>query len=200
MNFLNISDIKKNNFLKFLGFGLLYFCANPVNALQTHRLNYTHQAGLATNSTLTADVTFDETVTSGSNTAFQDYGLGNGTSFYDFVTAITFTWDEDGNAGGEQTFNRSDYTGLKYVISVDPKTDLNYLGNLKSQLSDLRFSSETGPTNESGANSEFRMTFNDNEYLLSSTTYLPGPIPILGIGAAFSYSRKLKKKIKEIRS
>jgi hypothetical protein len=35
-----------------------------------------------------------------------------------------------------------------------------------------------------------------SRYIQSDPTAVPGPLPILGIGAAFGFSRKLRKRIK----
>ena len=135
-------------------------------ALQTHRLNYTYQSGPDAGSTLTADIIFDDT----NSEAYQDQTFANGTEFKSFVNSLTFTYNS--GSGADQTFDLDDYFLMIYTINVDPKTNLDYDGtpSLKSQITDLRLASGSGPTNESGANSEFRMTFNDNEFLLSSTT------------------------------
>ena len=195
LNFL-IQGLATKGIIIFIGL----FSMPVVNAASyMHRLMYTNTDN-EENAVLFADVVFNDadsaaqSSTSGSSTAI-DTG---------FTTSITYTYTPT-PGGTTYTISGSDITEYRLTLKNEGGTDYDGNPTLLSQLDNIQF----GTFGASG--NEFSLTMNatafkiqanqggeDNDFLLSSTSQFPAPLPLLGIIPAFSSIRRLKKRYNSV--
>ena len=182
--------------------GLLFIgiLSMPVTsaATFTHRLVYNNTDNSG-NAVLRADIVFDDSAgaaqqnTSGSSTAIDS----------SFTTSITFTYTPT-PGGTTYTLNTGDITEYRLTLKNPGSADYDGNPNLLGQLDNIQFGTF-------GGSGSFSLTMNvdefelqasqggeQNDFLLSSTTQFPAPLPLLGIIPAFSSIRKLKKRYNSI--
>ena len=156
-------------------------------ASYTHRLNYNHDDNNNA-STLTADVTFEDTAGSAqSNASFADLDSS-------FITSITYTYTPSGSAS--QVINASAIRF--YHITHNGTTDYSSNDNLYDQLSDLNFTTFDSALFSLSRTGNFTINVAGvNDFTLASTQYLsPAPLPFLGLVTSVSFFKKLKDKYK----
>ena len=181
------------------GIGSVFFGVlntQKVNAaLFTHILNYTTNdtSALEKNSTLEGRITFN----SGHALSQTDLGAGNDTNFSDFITSITFTYNND-NLGSAITLTESNIEAVRITHSGTTEYDGTLGTSLYDQLTQLNFASDFSGSFTLNRVGLFLQNVNaDDDFTLSSTTYhSPGPLPIFGLLTAFSAMKKLKSKYK----
>ena len=183
---------------RFIKTGLFFLgilCIPAVNAaLISHRLDYTNTDNDGT-AQLYANITFDtgDPAAQSNTGAFDDLDT-------DFITSITFVYTPVPE-GASFTISGSDIT--KYRLTKK-NASVDYDGNpsLLTQFDNLQF----GTFGASG--NSFSLSMNDtpfkldadnssgqdNDFLLTSTTRFPAPLPLLGILPAITSIRKLKKR------
>ena len=182
--------------------GLLFIgiLSMPVTsaATFTHRLVYNNTDNSG-NAVLRADIVFDDSAgaaqqnTSGSSTAIDS----------SFTTSITFTYTPT-PGGTTYTLNTGDITEYRLTLKNPGSADYDGNPNLLGQLDNIQFGTF-------GGSGSFSLTMNvdefelqasqggeQNDFLLSSTTQFPAPLPLFGIIPAFSSIRKLKKRYNSI--
>ena len=176
--------------------GFAFFLPKQAEAtVYTHNLIYRHTDNTQT-ATLSGLITFED-----SDSAHDDDFVGEfgpATIDRDFITDVTFTYTPSG--GTPLTIVANEVTGIKFVHNNGANTDYDGTPTLYSQFSTLQFHSTTG---------SFLLNMNDgiafsqqaggqDDFLLDSTSYhSPGPLPLLGLIAAYSSMKKLKKKFKD---
>jgi len=103
------------------------------------------------------------------------------------ITAATANYQTSDPAGaGTFTFT----TGQPSIQSGTPTVNSSPLmDTFTPSVTSSTFSTKLTPTG--GVIDQFT-----SRYIQSDPTTVPGPLPILGIGAAFGFSRKLRKRIK----
>jgi hypothetical protein len=85
-----------------------------------------------------------------------------------------------------------------YTITTTPSvgSPLNLSNTSGTQFTTLNLNSSTLQAKNMVMKSQFGPTAITNAFTLKNSTSVPGPLPILGAGIAFGYSRKLRARIK----
>ena len=163
--------------------------AKPIS--YTHQLNYTHNDN-EQNERLVGTVTFE---------ASQDPGdVAFGQIDQTFTTSITFEY----TAAGQETLTITTNDFTFYGLEGDG-TAVNFDQNLYNQLTRLQFTNAFGgsgaftlnASDQEGSVNQFGLDVNNlQDFTLSGTFIVPGPLPILGLVPAFTSISKLKRKYK----
>ena len=185
----------KNSYLKILGYSALFttyiaISTPKADAIITHALTYTTTNASSTPGTLSGFVTFDETDAAASSNVFTQSLSGQ-----NFIRNIVLTFSPTG--GGADTTFKFTPPGTNQFASYNYNTGgntINFNNNLIGQLSNLQFNA-SGLAIPTAGDTAFELNYDSGEYLLSSTTALPGPLPFLSFLPIISFAKKLKKYI-----
>lgn len=131
-----------------------------------------------TNSTSTAEIAIPNWITQASLTFTKTTSDAGFDSFTNTLTSSTFANDL-----------------LTHMVWKTDGTTFDPSANFESQMTSFGFRSASGRVGGVAFDSKEQEVY-DEEFLLnaSTTTEVPGPIPILGAGVLFYYSRKLRRK------
>jgi hypothetical protein len=115
------------------------------------------------------------------------------------VTTVGFTLDQWAATGGSSILGSgftSTVTATNSAPSPNPNGAVNAFTTVLSPSTFTAGTLSSAFTNTFNVTSQGFTTFDNSVDQKAATSSVPGPLPILGAGAAFGFSRKLRSRIK----